>query len=945
MPLSIDWSRVGPPRPESRPVPPVSMRLNGYVIDFATSLGQIMYVCGTGYDGFGEAWTFDGERWEPLAATTKIRLEGEGPYLGYWDPKREAMVIHRFDYDSDSETQRPQTMLVDGKGTRRLSTSGAFPIAGEDGDVGGAFGYDRVRELGVCLTPHGLWTLDAAGVWTKTAISTAKVPKEWKNDAGAVWDPVRERLFSWIYEGDDYTHVFYEWDGASLTRASIDGLPCTKGKLRTFHIGLFNPSAAFVGHPRHGVILHDGPRQFAFDGQRWHELPTSQTPPPRMEGGRLAHDPIRDTIVLGPGYHEGDSGGREAQQVFFAQQDGRWSMQGVVASDSPIAQASRRLYFTCKGESFAASVRELWTWAWRDNQWIETFSEASGDALIGGDWIDQIVEMGDHALAISRTGKLHRFDGSSWTNTGESIPDFADRRDFVAVRQGEGDDLLLWGGEIKNRKSNDTFLRTGGVWHKPKKASPRPADFGGIYVDFQAIWDAGLQRVVRFGYDEVATFEGELWQAHAPKHYTKQIGSRRSEHLPAHDPKTGETLLINLREGTVLRFDLEQCTLVAEFELPGELDPVEQHDTPAWARIRDDIWYDPIARTLEAQHVEDRYGRYCWALRPAFEAAAALGPRTTLAAAAAPTPAAPKSEPKPKPGVSARLYLIDGAKQSQWICASEGTDVLIRSGKLGEPLVDKRVSKKTAAAAREHADKQIAAKRAQGYVPAAKLDQHALAAMVAVESRALTIGKPRKRPPVDPSIDRIGGLPSGVAAKDWPTIDDRPAGFLVQLATEGLLRKYAGVAVFCATDGSATEDEDQNAVVLLTPAKWAKEPLAEAPDSVVPLAVRPLARAKPKLEIVESRVDTIAADDPDLAAAIERFARSKRVHEDLPWSKIGGQPHWVQGGEIGDDWILIAQLDFDGLRLDEWPDAGLFGVLYILVSRDERQAVAMWQYT
>ena len=133
--------------------------------------------------------------------------------------------------------------------------------------------------------------------------------------------------------------------------------------------------------------------------------------------------------------------------------------------------------------------------------------------------------------------------------------------------------------------------------------------------------------------------------------------------------------------------------------------------------------------------------------------------------------------------------------------------------------------------------------------------------------------------------------------------------------------------------------------MLLKSGKWNKDPIANEPEGVEPLVVRPLTRAKPKLEIVEQRVQALAEMDPELAAAVERFGRGKQVYAEPPWSKVGGQPHWVQGGELGDDWLLVAQLDFDGLRFDEWPDAGLFGVLYVLVSRDEQRATALWQYT
>ncbi len=937
--LTLDWSRVGPPRPESRPVPPVSMRLNGYVVDFAEDLGRIVYVCGPGYDGFGEAWTWEGASWEQLSRKL-VNLSGEGRYQGYWDPTRNAMVVARFGYHYESETHRPALLLVDSKGARELRLEGDFPLAGDDSDLAGAFGFDRARGVGVCLTPHGVWTLDTAGTWAKAADAEG-VPSEWKDDVGAVWNPIRQALFFWLFESDDYTHVFLEWDGTRLRRLPSEGLPHDdEGRLREFHIGLLNPSAAFVGHPRHGVLLHDGPRQFAFDGERWHELPPSEDPPPRMQEGRLAYDPLRDAIVLGPGYHEGDSGGRDAQRVFFEQRDGRWSRSGVVASDSPVAQASKHIYFTCGGESFCASLRELWTWAYRGGEWIETFSEKQGDALMGREWIGNIVDMGDHALAISRAGRVYRFDGASWTKTKEAVPDFGERTDFALARRDGSDELIIWGGEVKNRKSNDTFFRANGKWHKNKKASPRPADFAhgkdDIYVDFEALWDTSLQRFVRFGFDEVATLEGELWQAHVPPHYTKLVGSRRYEHLPVHDCESGETLLVNLEQRTVLRFDLSGCKQIATLTLPEELEPTEQHDSPAWARIRDDVWYDPIRKSLEAQYVEDRYGRYRWDLGPVFEAAAGLGPRTKLAGSGDDDAVEP---------LSVCLYAIEEGKQRVYVCTTSGTEVSIRTGELGGPLEEKRVSKKSAEAAREHAEKQIAAKRGQGFVDARKLKAPALAAMVAVESQALTVGKPRKRALDDHATDRIGGMPSGISAKDWPKLGRKPAGFLVQIDTTQILRKHAGVAVFCATDGTATEDEENNTAVLIKPGKWAKDPIEEAPDGVVPLAVRPLSRAKPKLEIVESRVQALAALDPELAAAVERFGASKQVHAEPPWSKVGGQPHWVQGGEIGDDWLLVAQLDFDGLSLDEWPDAGLFGVLYILVRRDEQEAIATWQYT
>ena len=124
---------------------------------------------------------------------------------------------------------------------------------------------------------------------------------------------------------------------------------------------------------------------------------------------------------------------------------------------------------------------------------------------------------------------------------------------------------------------------------------------------------------------------------------------------------------------------------------------------------------------------------------------------------------------------------------------------------------------------------------------------------------------------------------------------------------------------------------------------WKKAP-SKAPEGVEPLAVRKLTLAKPKLEILEERVQALAEHDPEIGTRFDELQASNKAHESVPWSKVGGPPAWVQDGELNDDWQLVAQLDFDMLSL-EWEDAGLFGVIYVVVRKDEKDAVAFWQYT
>lgn len=974
--MQIAWKRVGPERPQSMEVPTLSMLLNGYVLDYDTARERVVYVCGPGYDGFGELWSYDGAQWTQ-EQTRLERLEGEGPYAGYYDASRGGVVVHHFGYDDDSETHRPESLLVTPVGLTRLETTGDLPAIGEDVgtfDPRGAFAYDHVRHVGVCLTPAGIWELDRAGVWSKAAGVTKKlVPAEWKDACGGCYDPVREHVLLWLFDGDDYKHRFYAWNGKELLEIPGDGLPHDE-----LHIGLFDPSALIATHAKLGVVLYAGPAEgiFAFDGKAWKKVREEQDGPPRMKQAAICHDPGRDLLVVGPGFHEGDAGGREAQRVFFVgrEGDGTWERQGVIAEGSPLARLHyHRRYFIVGDVPHATRARRsLHTFAWRDGAWQEIVDEKTGDALLERDDYGAVVGTDDGALMVTQKGAEFTFDGKSWTKGRARIPDFGERVDFTIVRvPTDPPRLVVWGGEVKNRKTNDTFLCEANAWRKAKKPSPRPKDFAHgkkdhVYVDFDAVWDSALGRVVRFGFEEVHTLEGELWQAHVPIGYRKLCGSRHHEHFPVHDPRTGETLLMNLVAQRIVRFDLKRCEEVCGLALPQELDPKEQHDSPAWARIDEDLWYDAATRTLHAQYVEDKWARYAWDLGPAFDAAKEMGPRTLPAPpepSAAPAKPAkvkgakkkaptkkaaetPAVEPGPGAETAARLYVIDDASRKHWSCEVTGTTVVTRWGRIGAKPGEKKEKKSDAAAAQALAARQIADKRKKGYVDASALPLDALASLAAVSSRAIRVGKTIKGAPKDHAIDRIGGLPSGVSERQWPKREGRPLGFLFQLRTEGVLEKHAGVAVFCTTDGTATEDQDQNAVVLLSEKAWSSGPLSKPPGDVPVLAARPLTLEGPRYEVLEERAQELAEGDPLMGAAIDRLQGSGKVYDDVPWSKLGGAPAFVQGGDLSGRVKLVAQLDFDGITLEgPWKESGLFGVIYIFATQDEKQGFAFWQYT
>ncbi len=169
-------------------------------------------------------------------------------------------------------------------------------------------------------------------------------------------------------------------------------------------------------------------------------------------------------------------------------------------------------------------------------------------------------------------------------------------------------------------------------------------------------------------------------------------------------------------------------------------------------------------------------------------------------------------------------------------------------------------------------------------------------------------------------------------------------GFLFQLLTGSHLRKHVGIAVFCATDGSATEEPGENVVLLLTAADLRRAPEKEAPDGVEVLPIRLIEVAEERPEMDEPRVLALAERDPAMGAAFEKLQTKAKVQEPAA-SKLGGAPSWVQSDDTPRRMRFVAQLDFDEQDIDSWEDAGLNGALFVFVSEDEKKATAFWQYT
>jgi hypothetical protein len=642
-----------------------------------------------------------------------------------------------------------------------------------------------------------------------------------------------------------------------------------------------------------------GPRgRFALDGDAWKKLPDATNPPPLLGGRfgchrpRMAYHPKLDAFVIGPGHLEGREGGGEPQQVFWILRGNAWERQGSSRVVSPIEKLYGRHHAVVNGTWYATNRRGLYTMRWTERGWEELVDDKQGEALLGRDTNGGLVATPDGLVAISNKGAVFRFDGKAWKLVSKASAVFKERSEFLAA--WDGTRLVVWGGEVKNRKANDTIVWDGKGWTAVKKSSPMPlfknkqADF----LEYTVVHDAALGRLVRFGFTEVATLEGEVWTPTKPKGYS--VGPRRWEHVPAHDPRTGETLVVDFEKRSILRFDLGGCAEVATFEYPREVVEERERDRSSVSHyFYEDCVFDPATRSIHMQHAGDSLARMRLDLSRAFDAAAKLGARKALGAVAT-----PKVGP-------ITLYKHAKSKVEVW---------------RGDA-------------------KQLDAKRKAGFLPARELPGVALEALGTRSSCALKVAGKK---PADRATSRLGGLPSGITEKTWPKLrDGAPLGFFFQLVTDAL-PGFAGVAVFCALDGSATEEETQNAVIPLRAADLAKAPIAKPPSGVTVLRERAITIASARPEIDEAAVAPLIAKDPDLGAAFESYQGKAKVQDADVASKLGGAPYWLQGDEYA-KFRFIAQLDVDNLSLDDWDEAGLSGCIYILAN--DKRTFAAWQYT
>ena len=912
MSVKAVFEHVGPEPEPSIAVPPISVGNAGYALVFDETRERLVYVQNPGYGPDLETWDFDGAVWTKGEGT--VMLEGDERHA-YWDPSLAGVAVWSVEFNRDAKRSTPHGVIVRASGSEPIVTTGEPPVLEDaDGEMSDELGMlmtgDPLRRVGVCVARSGIYELDERRAWAKKGELGEALTAEWHSEGSSAWDPVGRRCVFWLQDREHYEVHFYAWDGASFTKLPEEGLP-------DLTIGLSDPALTMTGHPVHGMIVCVGGALYALGRGGWKALPLAKEPPPMMRESHLAYDRKRDAVVLGPGRFEGDPGGHDANDVFFLLNGASWTRQGVARPVSAVAPLGDHAFHARVGDAWFIADRSLATLEWTRSPtagWRQVTSAKEGEAALPkSERAGAIAATPAGLVAVTQTGSVMRLEAGAWKLVAKGSTAFKGRVSFQLVHDAGTGRLVAWGGEVKNRRSNDTLFFDGKAWAQAKTTSPQPKDLfakGYEHVDFALYFDEGLERVVRLSKSDVAVLEGDAWKSYTPKGYTEVTDRRSWQHFPASEAQSasGETLLLNLQTQKIARFDLAACTVVGSFDYPAEIVASAVRENNAhnvFSFFHKHMLFDPAARAVDVQYPKDTFARYALALGASFDAARKLGPRTLL-------------------GVPAAGHAPEPPRQV-WVYGAKG-DVVTPVRCKGDA-------------------KTLAAKKKEGFVEASALTPAMLERLATRTSSRLTVGK-KLAASASLSGSRLGGLPSGVTLAKWPKAGKKPMGFLFQLRTGDLLSKHAGFAMFCVTSGTATEDETQNAVVLLTEKDFARAPIDAAPDGVPVLPALTIDVAAPLREVDEEKAEALGAKDPALGEAFERYLAKAKVQKAGLASKLGGAPQMLQGEEISKKTRFVAQLDFDEIRLDKaWKDAGLAGCVYVTVKEDEKAGAAFWQYT
>jgi hypothetical protein len=586
---------------------------------------SVVYVSGEEMDDFGVSWRLGESGWE---AGNRIPLTfeytPEQVFNGFYDPVREGVACWTLTTEPGADESIARGVLVDASGANPIEQSGDVPTGpfSTHFDFGVIFGRDPERKVTVALGRECVWELGEDNAWKRVCdIPEARRPKKtwFSGTSGSVFSPGHGVIFFWK-----------DWDDSELCMSSWNGkhvLPVAKTGLddRAY----IYDSSSFVEHPEHGAVMLStagtlARMLFAYDGREWARVGRLDPELPPVEFASAVCDGER--WIIGPGKRDTPGGSVDEEALHLVAGDSVTRF-----GDAPVGTgtaSARRLLAT--GGSARVLHGDGRLAVHSDDGWEDAGASLDADivALVPGNK--------DDLFGIARDGAVHVYRGGTWTQLGHSSPVFDGVRARVYCFDAAGDRLVAWGGRRGDDGSDgtDVFPVDSGAWTAlagagtPIRAQSNRWRNGGDEerdLGCHLVYDSVLRQPLLFHRDEVAALQGERWAVVSPRNFDSLVED--DHRLIIHDAGTEQTLAVCLTKERVIRFDVDECTLVCDVSVPGGAELGRRSLDRPWQA---DWVYERDAGRLVLFYDDELVGVLSLDLRAAFEHASSKGERTAL---------------------------------------------------------------------------------------------------------------------------------------------------------------------------------------------------------------------------------------------------------------------------------------------------------------------------
>lgn len=942
------------------------------VMAFDHGRGALVYINSPRHHAFGKTWVLGEDGWSEETHEA-IQVSSDQLWVGHWDASRGGVACWSVYNDYVAEQRVPVGVLVNADGVTPIETVGEVMIEppATSRSSCAIFGHEQAERARTwMITPTRIQALED-GVWTQVYLfEPGEFASNWRNatSARAVWDARRAQLIISVLDDDRGDELFlYCFDGESFKRLTMEGLPAPG----EFYDHWKNAAFAITASPTSGVhiALGDPLGTYRFGEQDVWERVESENEPMRSNRATAAIDERDGALWSGPGeYQLAPDIHAKTQHIFYRFDGHRWCVFGDIETPSPtdiyqgvaLAAHEGTLHIiTRQYEPLMYSVA-------RDGVWEAVVTKEDAPEVLEALGLESgaVVEaaaVDDNGIlhAFFRDGAVAKWGGESWSLVcGPDEGTFKVRQAFSVAWHDALGCFVVWGGEVKNRASNHTFYLGEQGWRKEKKSSPKPAkaraDGARLLRDrAYMVHDTREETLVRVRFADVSILKDGVWVEQTPSGY-EQVASMIAPY-PVQDPETGELLLLDFFGHACWRFGydhVERVATLVDHPRASNPDNGTYGEVPPFL-ISGEFAFDRASGALIGQGSKNAAMQFMLSLREVFEHASSLGEP----ARASQEVAEDDDEDAPSFGDAIRLYDLE--KEGFWYGDLDGAEVIQREGRLWSWQKDlangkakeKRKVAKDEVKARASLHKLASSRAAKGFVTAQDLPDEALTNAFTRAIDEIQITGPLEDEEDRYVLECLGGRPRGLAKKDWPR-DARGEllGHLVSVANFGT-KKARVVSVFVPPNEFAMEDGECVAIPR-TERHTSKGP-SDPPGPVALIEPQQIfSDFDQALEVFPERIAPFEEADVAFAERIEAW------HEGLPrdeeiMSKVGGNPRWLQGeewpfDEAGERYTFFAQLDFSRLPTEAineaWPEARIWGTLYIFLAPDEATACAFWQY-